>query len=393
MNVKASPRPYLWYGTFVLAADVVGVWFLQHRIVQLTHRSIFLALPLAFCLLHLLTIAFFALAMIYLKARREAFEARAKQLEPQLQQYFAEHAYGSDQLSVLRPILKTDAVIVEHFLKETLLAVKGDARERLAQLSATLGFLHKWKREATHATKKTRRSAVTALGLLPLSFSREPLQKALKDREPEIRVLASRALLHSGDRQDVEAIFTFALDQGLRVRACLTEDLRQYAVQLSETAAPKIFAASNARRISNLLEILGAWRRTIRLAGWQRLLRTVKGANRAALIRLFPYITTAEEAESELIEALKDPSSEIKNAAAGVAAHWNLESAIPILTSMLADSRIENALIAAQALTRFGADGERILEAAVLTNERRVSGAALEALENFNTGRLVGTGL
>lgn len=393
MSPKVSTRPYLWYGMFVLLADVGGVWYLERRIAQLTHRSIFLALPLAFCVLHLLTIASFAVAMIYLKRRREVFEARAKRLEPKLQELFAEHAYGSNKLSALIPIVKTDAAIVERYLKEAMISVKGDAREHLAQLSVSLGFLKKWKRDAIYGNKKLRKSAVTALGLLPLELGRETLQRALKDREPEIRVLASRALLHSGDRDDVESIFTFTLDQGLRVRACLAEDLRKYAVQLCETAVPKIFTSSNPRQISNLVEMLAAWRRTIHLDGWQQLFTTSSGTNRAALVRLLPYLTTSEEAESELMEALEDPSSEIKRAAAGVVAYWGLESAVPVLASMLKDPQTENALIAARALTGFGVSGERILEAAVLANERRASGAALEALENFNTGRLVGTGL
>jgi hypothetical protein len=377
----------------LLAADVLLVWALDRIFVIRNGTSVMQALPLAFCLLHLATIAVLATTMIYRKATREIFDARAKALEPELQAKFSEHAYGTDQTAVLRPLLITDALIVENSLIQFLPCVKGQGRENLGKLATELGFVAKWNGAYTSRNAERRRSGVVALSLMPLSVGRKSLRKALHDRDPEIQVLASRALVQSGDQEEVQDIFVFSLDQTLRVRACLTEDFRKHAAVLCATAVPKVLATGDKKRILTMFEMLGAWRRSIHLEGWEQMFEGSRGSNRAIILRLLPYVSSPDEAEAHVVKGLSDEDSEVKTTAASIAAHWELSAAVPALSTLLSDPDTEVNRAAAQALSRLGSAGQRVLEEAVLGHMRRAGGAALEALEYFNTGRLTGTAL
>src|SRR6266849_5944783 len=105
MNSKTSAKKYLWYGTGLLAMDVLLVWALDRLVAVRNGGSVMQGLPLAFCLLHLVTMGGLAVMMIYRKATRERLDARAKVLEPELQSKFSEHAYGTDQAAALQPLL------------------------------------------------------------------------------------------------------------------------------------------------------------------------------------------------------------------------------------------------------------------------------------------------
>jgi hypothetical protein len=271
--------------------------------------------------------------------------------------------------------------------------MKGQGRERLCQLATELGFAAKWSRECTSGKAQLRRTGVVALSLMPLSISRDALRRALRDRDPEIHVLAARALVQSGDQAELEEIFIFSLSQSLRVRACLTEDFRKYAAVLCETVVPKVLATGDKKRIIIMFEMLGAWRRSIHLEGWKQMFDVSGGSNRAIVLRLLPYVSSPDEAQSYVIGALSDEDQEVKITAANIASHWELSAAVPALSTLLLDPRPEVNRAAAQALTRLGNAGQHVLEEAVLGHIRRSGGAALEALEYFNTGRLTGTAL
>ncbi|HTF61757.1 MAG TPA: hypothetical protein VK638_03495, partial [Edaphobacter sp.] len=207
MSPNTSAKSYLWYGTGLLAADVLLVWALERIFAVRNTHSVMLALPFAFCILHLVAIAVLAVAMIYRKAAREIFDARARVLEPDLQSRFTDHAYGTDQSAALKPLLAKDALIVEHSLVQFSLLMKGQGREHLCELATELGFTAKWSRECTSGNAERRRAGVVALSLMPLSASRISLRKALHDRDPEIQVLAARALVQSGDQAELQDIF------------------------------------------------------------------------------------------------------------------------------------------------------------------------------------------
>jgi hypothetical protein len=393
MPKKNSAKKYLWYGTGLLATDVLLVWALDRLVAIRNGGSVMQGLPLAFCLLHLVTIGVLAVVMIYRKATREIFDARALALEPELQSKFSEHACGADQTAALRPLLAKNALIVEYSLIQFLPCVKGQGREELGKLAAALGFVQKWNRACTSRGAERRRAGVVALSLMPLSIGRASLRNALHDPDPEIQVLASRALVQSGDQEEIQEIFILSLDKTLRVRACLTEDFRRHATVLCATAVPKVLAAGNRKRILLMCEMLGAWRRSIHLEGWQQMFEGSSESNRAIVLRLLPYVSTPDEAEVHVVKALSDEDQEVKITAANIAGHWELSTTIPLLSTLLSDPRSEVNRAAAQALSKLGSAGQRVLEEAVLGHMRRAGGAALEALEYFNTGRLTGTAL
>jgi hypothetical protein len=393
MPKKNSAKKYLWYGTGLLATDVLLVWALDRLVAIRNGGSVMQGLPLAFCLLHLVTIGVLAVVMIYRKATREIFDARALALEPELQSKFSEHACGADQTAALRPLLAKNALIVEYSLIQFLPCVKGQGREELGKLAASLGFIQKWNRACTSRGAERRRAGVVALSLMPLSIGRASLRNALHDPDPEIQVLASRALVQSGDQEEIQEIFILSLDKTLRVRACLTEDFRRHATVLCATAVPKVLATGNRKRILLMCEMLGAWRRSIHLEGWQQMFEGSSGSNRAIVLRLLPYVSTPDEAEVHVVKALSDEDQEVKITAANIAGHWELSATIPLLSTLLSDPRSEVNRAAAQALSKLGSAGQGVLEEAVLGHMRRAGGAALEALEYFNTGRLTGTAL
>jgi hypothetical protein len=393
MTPKSSAKKYLWYGIGLLAADVLLVWALDRLVAIRNGDSLMQGIPLAFCLLHLVTMGVLAVVMIYRKATREIFEARARALEPKLQMRFSEHANGTDQTAPLRSYLEKSAPIVEHSLIQFLPCVKGQGRDNLGNLATELGFVAKWNHECSSRIAETRRAGVVALTLMPLSIGRPSLRAALHDPDPEIQVLAARALVQSGDQEEIQEIFIHSLDKTLRVRASLTEDFRRHATVLCATAVPKVLATGDRTRILLMCEMLGAWRRSIHLDGWQQMFEQSSGSNRAVILRLLPYVSTSEEAETDVLKALSDQDQEVKITAAHVAGHWELSSAIPLLATLLSDPLAEVNRAAAEALSKLGSAGQQVLEEAVLGHMRRAGGAALEALEYFNTGRLTGTAL
>jgi hypothetical protein len=289
--------------------------------------------------------------------------------------------------------LAKNALIVEHSLIQFLPCVKGQGRENLGTLAGELGFVEKWKRACTSRSAERRREGIVALSWMPLNIARASLHSALHDKDPEIQVLASRALVQSGDLEEIQEIFIFSLDQTLRVRACLTEDFRRHATLLCTTAVPKVLAKGDRNKILLMCEMLGAWRRSIHLEGWQQLFDGSSGSNRAIILRLLPYVSSPDEAEVHVVKALSDENQEVKITAANIAGHWELSAAIPALAILLSDSQADVNRAAAQALSRLGNAGQQVLEEAVLSHIRRAGGAALEALEYFNTGRLAGTAL
>jgi HEAT repeats len=393
MPKKHSAGIYLWYGTGLLAADVVAVWFLDRLFVARSGTSWMQALPIAFCLLHLVTIAMLAGGMVFRKARREIFDTRARMLEPELLEKFSEHSAGIDHIGTLGPLMAADALILEQSLIRFLPCVKGEGRHRLGELAVAFGIVAKWERECKSRSSERRRGGIVALALMPLSIARTALRAALYDKDPEIQILASRGLVQSGEKEEVENIFLFSLKQTLRVRACLTEDFRRHAGILCENTVPKVLAANDAKEILIMFEMLGAWRRSIHLEGWEQMFQNSSGANRATILRLLPYVSSPEEAEAQVIQALADESQEVKTTAASIAAHWELAAAVPALATLLSDAQTDVSRAAAQALSRLGVTGQKVLEDAVLGHIRRGGGAALEALEAFNTGRLSGTAL
>ncbi len=393
MNYKGSPKSYLWYGVCLLAADVLLVWLLDRMYAVRSGISVMQGLPLAFSLLHVVTIGILGAVMIYRKWTQENFDARARKLAPELQKRFAEHASGLDESAELKVLLRQDALIVEHALTEFLTTVKGNAKDRLSELAVEFGFVSKWDRDCTSRNAEHRRQGVVALSLMPLSISKISLRKALHDRDPELQVLAARALVQSSDRDELQEIFIFSLDQSLRVRACLTEDFRKHAIVLCETAVPKVLATDDRKRILIMFEMLGAWRRSIHLEGWRQMFEVSTGSNRAIVLRLLPYVSYSDEAEPYVLGALSDENQEVLVTAAHIAGHWELIKAVPALSKLLSDVRPDVDRAAAQALSKLGAAGQQVLEQAVLGHLRRAGGAALEALEYFNTGRLSRTAI
>ena len=97
--------------------------------------------------------------------------------------------------------------------------------------------------------------------------------------------------------------------------------------------------------------------------------------------------------EIYVLKALSDEDQEVKITAVNIAGHWELSAAIPVLSTLLSDLQPAVNRAAAQALSKLGSAGQQVLAEAVLGHVRRAGGAALEALEYFNTGRLTGTAL
>ena len=348
-----------------------------------------LAFGYAFCLTEFGIIGVLLVLSMVIKFVRRRRDARWAQVQPLIVEKASAHLNGADCAAELRALRRRYPREVEQCMSELLLRVRGAASARLTDLIVDLGLVKLWKRKFRSRLASTRRDAVNRLGLLTGEAGRDTLVRALGDPNDEVKLEASRALISAGGAAELAAVFRTAVHDSLLVRAILTEALRPYASLLCESAAPEMLAGDDPRSVRIALEILRAWRKSLPLAGMQALLRHPDGAVRAAALGVVPQLAAPAELEPWLLECLSDEAESVRAAAADAAGQLRLVSALPALEACLNRGGAEATISAAYAMARIGAQGWRILEGLVLGSRSEAAAAALEALEQARSERLL----
>jgi HEAT repeat protein len=348
-----------------------------------------LAFGYAFCLTEGGVIAVLLLLSMVIKFVRRRRDIRWARVQPQIVEKASAHLGGADCTRELRALRRRYPKEVEQSMSELLLRVRGTAAARLTALIVDLGLVERWKRASRSRLASTRRDAITRLGLLAGEAARNTLVHALGDSDDEVRLEASRALISAGGVTELTAVLRTAVNDSLLVRAILTEALRPHAALLCEKAVPELLAGNDPRSVRVALEILRAWRKSMPIAGVQPLLHHPDGAVRTAALGILPQLVAPRDLEPELLECLSDEVESVRAAAADAAGELRLVSALPALEACLNGGGAEAAISAAYAMARIGAQGWRILEGLVLNSRSAAASAALEALEQARSERLL----
>jgi len=383
-------RAFIYLQTLGVALGCALSVYLVDRFYVRRHISdAGLAFGYAFCLTEGSMILILLALSVVIKYVRHRRDLRFERVQPLIVAGASAHLSGADRCAELRAFRRRYPREVEQCLSELLLRVRGVASVRLTSLTAELGLVNSWKRQARSRLVSKRRDAITRLGLLAGDAARDALVQALDDPHDEVKLEASRALISAGGMAEVAAVFRTALRDSLLVRAILTEALRPYAPLLCESAVPDALAGKDARTVRIALEIVRAWRKSMPLAGVQPLIRHTDGAVRAAALAIVPQLASPRELEPDLLECLADEEESVRAAAAGAAGEMRLASALPALEACLHRGGPDATISAAYAIARIGEQGWRILEKLILGSRSPAADAALEALEQARSERLL----
>ncbi len=325
------------------------------------------------CVFGLWIAGVFAISLI--RARRwRAQQQRSAALLPQIRETLVDYMAGSDKQQLLRQF----AIRSREDVSDTILSfqgtVAGSARDRLCELALDLALVHEWCEESRSRNVLVRRKAFARLAFVSIyepcrRLSGDLLRLALKDRDDEVKLYASRALTHSANLAEIGRVFEHAVGSDLLVRTLLTSDLQRHAVDLCRTAIPKELESGDPVRIQNVLHMAIAWERAVPMPGMARLLASPERQVRMQALRLTPHVLDSPEVRKGILDALVDPDTEIVSCAAQAAARCNLEAALPALARCLRVGSEPVARAAAEALSAMPKGVETLRELCASSTE------------------------
>jgi HEAT repeat protein len=316
--------------------------------------------------------------------RRLARQSAA--IRPQIREALVDCLAGNHDLTRLKGFVRTNEADVGETLMGFQGTVGGSALDRLCEITLDLALAHAWCRQTHSKDVTVRRAAFQRLAFIcrfePCRrVAGELLEEALEDPDPEVRLAASRGLLQTGEVKDVERVFEQAVSRSLLVRVLLTEDLRRYAIPLSEGVIPKILEAEDQARILGTLNVLTAWERAVPLLGLAPLLIHHDREIRLKALALAPMVPFSVEIRNGVMEALSDDDLEIRVSAVRTAARLGLKESQPMLAHCLRNGPVQLARAAAAALASLPPSGWTILEELSASPNPMTAAEARAALE------------
>lgn len=383
-------RKLIYLQTLAVAGGYVLAVYLTDRLY--VHRHIEdggLAFGYAFCLTEGGAVAVLLALSMVIKFVRRRRDMRWARVQPVIVEKASAHLSGADCALELRALRRRYPYEVEQAMADLLLRVRGAASARLTALTVDLGLVKRWNRQAGSRLSSRRRDAIARLGLLAGDAGRSTLVRALGDADDEVKLEASRSLISAGGVAELTAVLRTAVHDSLLVRAILTEALRPYAALLCEKAMPELLSGHDSRTVRVALEIVRAWRKSLPVAGVRELLHHPDAAVRAAALGVVPQLVSPRNLEPELIACLSDEVESVRAAAADAAGQLRLTPALPALEACLTGGGAEATISAAYAMARTGEQGWRILEGLVLGSRSMAASAAMEALEQARSERLL----
>jgi len=349
----------------------------------MTLPALFAAASLLACFLVLMCGMLLAAEARALMLRRRA--ARAGVVLPVIQTALIDYVSGSNDLTRLQELARRHPD--EFPLAVTSLegALSGSSFDRLCALTLGFSLLHDWMEQTHSRDPLRRRNAYYQLAFVSrFDLCRREvgalLLHAIDDPDPDIRVAASRAILHSGSPEEIEAVFRMAISQTRLVRVVLAEDLRRSAALLCQKAVPEALNLADPGQIAAALELLTAWERAIPVADLDKLVGHPDRRVRMAALRLAPMVGRSAENDSAVIAGLHDADPEVARAAADAARRMRLAESVPVLARLVRTGTATIARAAAAALAGMPPRGRAVLEELKAYPGRTTAAAAAEAL-------------
>ena len=261
----------------------------------------------------------------------------------------------------------------------------GGALDRLCNLAQRLGLVNDWI-DGAHSRDTVRRRA--SYKRLVFVSVHEPsrriigdlLLQSLNNPDPEVWLSACHAVIQTGTREQVEAVFDMAVASSLLVRILLNENLRRHSAMLCERAVPEALRSPDPNRVLAALDILVAWERAVAIGNLRELLEYPAREVRLRALKLAPLVPLTPENRSAIVHSLGDPDLEIVAAAAFCASRLQIDEALPALARMLRVGPSDLARTAADALAGMPPKGWEALEELSTSSNAVTATAAVDAL-------------
>jgi hypothetical protein len=395
MNIAKQNAPLvIWWKTL----QVAGLYLLATRFLySYLSANLFegvsgaginvLSLACAFLGIQFLALALLTVALFSRKAFGEIKARRVETSYPLIREKIADFVIGDDDLRELSRLQKQHPEDMEECVLEFLDSMSGEGRERISQLAERLGLIADWQRRYQSRSAKVREAAISRLGQLSESHINAPMLAALQDADESIRAQACRALIRSEKPEHIETAFTFLLTQSLLSRSLLTEELKPYALLLSQKIIPEFLRSEDPQRVLLTLETINAWRTILPLPNAYQLLQHKSAEVRARALYALSHISASEEFERYIINCFADASHQVRVAALLAAGRLKIAAALPQLTLCLREGNHEVVRAAAFSLAQLGSNGMEILEQELFTLNYQSAATVLEIIERVNIGR------
>jgi hypothetical protein len=311
---------------------------------------------------------------------------------PQIRDALVDYLSGSNDQTRLREFVKNYRSDVADAILDFHGTVGGSARDRLCDLALEFSLVHDWCQDAHSKDQAVRRKAYQRLSFV---CAYEPCRRvagdllllALQDRDAPVRLAAARALVQSGNLEELGQVFRLTVSQSLMTRILLAEELRRHAAELCQAAVPEVIATDNSSQIVAALQVLVAWERALPLANLHRLLECPSHEIRMEALRLAPLAPLTEQNRAAILRLLREGDQEESTVAALTAGRLRLQEALPALARCVRTGTAELARIAATALAEMppkgwhtlqeigsGADTSALIATAALERGRRKAG-------------------
>ena len=349
-----------------------------------------IALGYAFCVVQIVLVSLLMISSLVVKFLRGQHDRRWERTSPAALAGLCEYLTGAAGcMPKIEEMRRRDPEIVERGIGELLTRVQGTARRRLSDLAERLGIVSLWIDRYGSRLHRRRVAAIRLLGLVDCASAAGTLVQALSDEDDDIKLDASRALIRGAGPVEMKAVFGTAVRESLLVRAVLVEALRPHAALLCQIALPDALADSDPKIVRTALQIVRAWGKVLPLSGLAPPLHHPDPRVRAGAFAILPQFPDKREFAPAIRLALSDPDERVRAAAARTAGRLRLSPVAPELERCLESSGPEATVAAAYAIAQLGPSAWPRLDAQIKNSRSAAAAAALEALEQVRTGRLL----
>lgn len=340
-------RLAIWRNTLLVIAVYVVLIAAAHReIFAPAVRSRMLAGALSFAFVQLAFIAIMLILLFARKQRNVARTARSERLGPAIDEALALHSIGEDQAERLRDLAAESRYDVRERLFAIASTTRGDARDRMTSLALDLGLV---------------------------------------ERGVDVELDAMRDYIRVSHGRRVDDVVHWSAHRPLIARAIIADEMLPYAGEVSAEQLARALESPDRAVVLATLEMLRAWRRTVRVPGFTRLLTSGDAEVAAAAFMALPF--AGEEDSDAILAGLRHADARVRRAAATASGRMKIGSMAEGLGALLDDEDREVAAAAAWALAAMGDLGLARLEAALASRTRRAD-VAFEMWEKAAMGRL-----
>jgi HEAT repeat protein len=306
------------------------------------------------------------LSMLMLIVRRLVLrrgERRHAQRRSALLQRIVRYLDGTDDKAALEAAAAGQLEVVAELIAELRQVVRGDNRERLTELAASLGVINFNRRRLIEGDVRARRLAAAWLAIGPAQRVAVALEAALEDRDYQVRLAAARSL---AELRAVGSVRVLVEKLGIEAEhnsRVLYFVFRQLVPALSDQLVALLDSDQPVVIKELALDALAKTGDGRLVEPIARLVDDPSPDIRADALRALAELGYPEAGPCAL-EALSDPSWPVRMQAAACIGRIGFLAAIPKLADLLGDAQWWVRYRAAEALYELGEKGWEVLRSA-----------------------------